>query len=152
MNIIQSLARKKKNVLKDDERLMRKMSAFGKRDSRRSETQTTVLNPSFISTTHAICRSICKAFIHVRGHKMSDVTFDTEAWKVCVKKRNIETLYRSLIRFAKCTWSMTSEASFTWKPRDCFSICFKRSEPQRRLLYIIMHHVFIKFKLTLPMK
>ncbi len=37
---------------------------------------------------------------------------------------HIEALYRSLIRFAKSTWFMTSEASFAWKPHDCFSICF----------------------------
>ncbi len=38
------------------------------------------------------------------------------------RARPNEALYRSLIRFAKSTWSMTSEASFTWKPRDCFSV------------------------------
>ncbi len=53
---------------------------------------------------------------------------------------HIKALYRSLIHFTKSTWSMTSEASFTWKPRDCFSIWFKRSEPQRRFLYIILHY------------
>ncbi len=50
----------------------------------------------------------------------SDVTFDTEASKLVSKKWNIEALYRSLIRFAKSTWSKTSEASFAWIPRDCF--------------------------------
>ncbi len=34
--------------------------------------------------------------------------------------------------------------SFAWKPRDCFGICFKRSETKRSFLYIIMHlHCFI---------
>ncbi len=57
---------------------------------------------------------------------------------------HIEALYRSLIRFAKSTWSMTSEASFAWTPRDCFNICFKGSEPQHSFLYIIMRlHCFI---------
>ncbi len=51
-------------------------------------------------------------------------------------QKNIHPLYRSLIRFVKSTWSITSEAPFTWKPRDCFSIWYK---PQRRFLYIITH-------------
>ncbi len=49
---------------------------------------------------------------------------------------HIEALYRSLIRFAKSTWSMTSEDSFAWTPRDCFSICFKRSEPRRSFPFL----------------
>ncbi len=53
---------------------------------------------------------------------------------------HIEALYRSLILFEKSTWSMTSEASFAWKPRDCFSIWFKWREPQCRFLYIILHY------------
>ncbi len=88
----------------------------------------------------------------------------TEASKLVSKHKtsHIEALYRSLIRFAKSTWSMTSEASFTWKSRDCFSICFKRSEPQRRFLYITHYNalslfsfypnLYIKVKWTLPMK
>ncbi len=83
------------------------------------------------------------------------------------KKKNdtshIEALYRSLIRFAKSAWFMTSKASFTWESHDCFSICFKRSEPQRCFLYIILHYnvlalfsfypnLYIMVKLTLPMK
>ncbi len=71
-----------------------------------------------------------------------DVTFHTEASKLVSKNKtfHIEALYRSLIRFAKSTWSMTSEASFTWKPRDFFSIWFRRSKPQRRFRYIITHY------------
>ncbi len=75
---------------------------------------------------------------------------------------HIEALYRSLICFAKSTWSMTSEAAFAWKPCDCLSIWFKRSEPQRRFLYIILHYnalalfsfyrnLYIKVKWTLPL-
>ncbi len=63
--------------------------------------------------------------------------------EACIKKKNtfhIEWLYRSLIRFAKSMWSMMSEASFTWKSRDCFSIWFTWSKRQRRFLYIILHY------------
>ncbi len=70
--------------------------------------------------------------------KNSDVTS-----KLVSKKQNIShrrSAVSSLIRFAKSTWSMTSKASFTWKPRDFFSIWFRRSEPQRRFLYIITHY------------
>ncbi len=71
----------------------------------------------------------------------------TRGFEDCIKENetsHIEALYRSLISFAKSTWSMTSEASFTWTPRDWFNICFKRSEPQRSFLYIIMRlHCFI---------
>ncbi len=74
------------------------------------------------------------------------MTFDTRLRSLYPKNKtsHIEALYRSLIRFDKSTWFMTSEASFAWKPHDCFSIWFKQSEPQRSFLYIIMRlHCFI---------
>ncbi len=74
---------------------------------------------------------------------------------------HIEALYRSLIRFAKSTWSVTSEASFTWKPRDCFisgSNEANLSAVSFTLHYIAFalfsfyHNLYIKVKWTLPMK
>ncbi len=40
---------------------------------------------------------------------------------------HIDELHRSLLRFSKSTGFMKSETWFTWKPRDCFSICFKNN-------------------------
>ncbi len=95
MNIIQSLARKKKNVLKDDERLMRKMSAFGKRDSRRSETQTTVLHP-FFHLNHT-----CHLQIHLQG--FYSCTWSQNEW--CnVRHRGLESLCKKTKH-----WNIVSE-------------------------------------------
>ncbi len=94
-----------------------------------------------------------------------DVTFDTEASKLVSKKRNISH------------WSAVSELdSFCQKHVICdvwsfirlkttwlLHIWFKRSEPQRRFLYTILHYnalalfyfylnLYIKVKWTLPMK
>ncbi len=60
---------------------------------------------------------------------------------------HIEALYRSLICFAKSTWSITSEASFALKTRDCFiagSNEANLSAISFTVYYIIMHlHCFL---------
>ncbi len=73
------------------------------------------------------------------------------------KTSHIEALYRSLIRFAKSMWSMTSEASFTWKPHCfsiCFSICFKRNEPQQHSLIKLSWDITHQFSImgTTPLQ
>ncbi len=54
----------------------------------------------------------------------------TEASKLLYEKNetfHIEALYLRLNSFANNMWSMTSKASFAWKPRDSFSTGLKEA-------------------------
>ncbi len=121
-------------------------------------------NPPF-----GVAQSSPDLWVWVQMQVSSDVTFDTEALKLLSKNEtsHIEALFRGLTRFTKNTWSITSEALFAWKPHNCFSIWFKRSEPQHSFstaqFYIILHYnafalfyfypnLYIKVKLTFPIK